>query len=148
MQRRIPVATAAAFVPRVFDEDIRRLHGISRSPVGQVGNLQMHCGDPRQTLIVRVQGGGYGRQSMRQPIGDKISSMGMAQQPFDLASLAHDEAAVAPLDQRRTAEQEAMVGAGEAEIVVVTCFTETPDPMNHFGPMIAELYALNPIVSR
>src|SRR5580704_13953560 len=127
MQRRIPVATAAAFVPRVFDEDIRRLHGISRSPVGQVGNLQMHCGDPRQTLIVRVQGGGYGRQSMRQPIGDKISSMGMAQQ--------------------RTAEQEAMVGAGEAEIVVVTCFTETPDPMNHFGPMIAELYALNPIVS-
>jgi hypothetical protein len=84
---------------------------------------------------------------MHQPIGDKIFSIGMAQQPFNLASLARDEAAVAPLDQRRAAEQEAMVGASEAEIVVVTCLNETPDPMNHFGPMIDALYALNPILS-
>jgi hypothetical protein len=66
---------------------------------------------------------------------------------FDVASPAHDEAAVAPLDQRRAAEQQALVGAGEAEIVGVTCLTETPDPVNHFGPMIGDLYALNPILS-
>ncbi|HTC03288.1 MAG TPA: hypothetical protein VK749_07790 [Xanthobacteraceae bacterium] len=58
---------------------------------------------------------------------------------FELAALAHDEAAVPALDQRRAAEQEAPVGAGEAEIVVVTCFTEMPDPVNHCGPMIGEV---------
>src|SRR5580700_6081299 len=107
----------------------------------------MHRRDPRQTLVVRIQGGGHGGQPRHDPAGGVVCSVSVAEQSLDLVALAHDEAAVAPLDQRRASEQQALVGAGEAEIVVVTYFTETPDPMNHFGPMIGALYALNPIVS-
>jgi hypothetical protein len=72
----------------------------------------------------------------------------VAEQSLNGVALTHDEATVAPLDQWRAAEQQALVGAGEAEIVGGTCFTETPDSMNHFGPMIGALYAFNPILSR
>src|SRR5579862_2512942 len=146
MKRRIPIA-AAAFVARVFEEDVHRLHGVARGVVRKVGEAQMHRCDPRQALVAGVQGGGHGGQPRHDPAGGVVCSVSVAKQLLDRVALAHDEAAVAPLDQRRAAEQQALVGAGEAEIVGGTCFTETPDSMNHFGPKIGALYALSPIVS-
>jgi len=39
------------------------------------------------------------------------------QEPFDFISFANDKAFVAPLNQRRLSEQQAIIGAGKAEIV-------------------------------
>jgi hypothetical protein len=70
--------------------------------------------------------------AFKAPVGGNGFPIGVAQEPFDLASLAHDKASVAPFDQRGAAEQQAIRGAGEAEIVLVAVFAETPDPKNHF----------------
>jgi hypothetical protein len=48
----------------------------------------------------------------------------------DIAPLTHGEASVSALDQRRAAEQQALVGAGEAEIAVAG-FVQTPNLMDH-----------------
>src|SRR4029077_18807971 len=54
----------------------------------------------------------------------------------EFGAFTHDKPPVVPLDQRRAAEQQALLGAGEAEIVVTTGFTETPDFVHHFVPLI------------
>jgi hypothetical protein len=77
----------------------------------------MHRGNSRQALIVRIQGGCYGREPMHQPLHRRFSVIGALQKPLDFALLAHEEALAAPLDQRRAAEEKAVIGAGKAEIV-------------------------------
>src|SRR5580700_6415283 len=66
---------------------------------------------------------------------------------FEFVSFAHDKAAVAMLDQRRASKHQALLGAGEAEIVVTAVFTETPNLVNHCRPFIRDLYVFNPIMS-
>jgi hypothetical protein len=99
----------------------------------------MHRGDPRQGLIVRVQGGSDRRKSRHEPVYVQFHPIGAAEQMFEFVSFAHDKAAVAPLDQRRASKHQALLGAGEAEIVVTAVFTETPDLGNHFRPIIRDL---------
>lgn len=68
-------------------------------------------------MIVRVQGGCYGRKPRHQPFDRRFSWIGAFKKPLDFAHFAHDEALAAPFDQRRAAEEEAVFGAGEADIV-------------------------------
>src|SRR4029077_5084554 len=96
----------------------------------------MHRGEPRQTLILRVQRRRDRRKSRHKPIYVQLRPIGAAEQMFELTSLPRRKAFVAPLDQRRAAEQQALLGAGKAEIVVTTGFTETPDFVHHFVPLI------------
>jgi hypothetical protein len=108
----------------------------------------MHRGDPRQGLIVGVERRGNSREGGHEPVGRDLRSISAAEQTFDLAPLAHHKASVAPLDQRRAAEHQAVFGAGEAEIVVAV-FTETPEPMNHFRPIIGDyMRSDRPLVNR
>jgi hypothetical protein len=58
---------------------------------------------------------------------------------LDFTPRAHDKAPVAALDQRGSAKHQALLGAGEAEIVVTAVFTETPDLENHFCPVVGDL---------
>jgi hypothetical protein len=58
---------------------------------------------------------------------------------FEVTSLSHYEACVTPLDQRRASKHQALLGAGEAEIVVTGVFTKTPYLRNHFRPVIGDL---------
>jgi hypothetical protein len=72
----------------------------------------------------------------------QLCPIGAAQEALDLvaeatvvspamaAPFAHREASVSALDQRRAAKQQALLGAGEAEIVVAG-FAQTPDLMDH-----------------
>jgi hypothetical protein len=50
--------------------------------------------------------------------------------------LPHHEAPIAPLDQQRATEHQALFGAGEAEIVVTAVFTETPNLGVIFVPLL------------
>ena len=77
----------------------------------------MDRSNPRQALIVCVQSSRHGRQSGHKPAGGPLIPIGTAEQSFDLASLAHDEARTAPLDQGRSPQQQAFVAAGEPEVV-------------------------------
>ena len=100
-----------------LDEDILCFHAVARRIAGQVGNLQMDRGDPRQALIVRVQGGRHRRKPRHQPLDRRLSLIGALEKPLDFVLFAHDETLAAPLDQRRAAEEKAVFGAGKAEIV-------------------------------
>jgi len=111
MQRRIPVG--AAFIARVFDQRIFHLQRVAYRGIRQVGNLQMDRGDPRQALIIRVQGGCHRRKARHEAIHRLHAVIGALQQPLDFAALADDKASVTSLDQRRVPEPQAMVGAGE-----------------------------------
>jgi hypothetical protein len=102
----------------------------------------MHRGDPRQCLIVGVQSRGDCGKPRHQSIYVQLRAVGVAEQMLQFARLPHDKAPVAPFDQRRAAEHQAVFGAGEAEIVIATCFTETPDWMNHFRPMNEDIMSL------
>jgi hypothetical protein len=122
MQRGIPIA--ATFIARVFDENIRRFQGVACGLIGQIGDTQMHRSDPRQGLIVRVQRCGDRRKSRHEPIDVQLLPIGAAEQMFELTPLSHHEACVASLDQQRAAQHQALLGAGEAEIVIAGVFTE------------------------
>jgi hypothetical protein len=89
----------------------------------------MHRGDPREALIVSAQCAGHGGQPGHQSIGADFSAMGAGEQSLDVLLLAGDELSIAPFDQRRSPEEQAVVAAGEAEIVVVG-FAETPHVPN------------------
>jgi hypothetical protein len=130
MQRRIPIGR--------LDEDVRRFHGIACGLVGQIWNAQMHRRDPRQGLIVGVESRCDSGEPRHQPPRGCLASASEAEQTFDLASLAHDKAPVAPLDQQRATKHQALFGTGEAEIVITGVFTETPNLGNHFGPIIGD----------
>ncbi len=78
----------------------------------------MDRGDPRQALIIRVQGGCHRRKARHEAIHRLHAVIGALQQPLDFAALADDKASVTSLDQRRVPEPQAMVGAGEPEIFV------------------------------
>src|SRR6202035_2014644 len=110
----------------------------SRGLVGQIGNTQMHRGDPRQALVVGVERRRDSGQPGHQPLRARLASVSEAEQIFELASLPNDKAPVASLDQRRASKHQALLGAGEAEIVVTAVFTETPYLGNHFRPIIGD----------
>ena len=130
---------AAAFVACVFNENVGRFHRVARALVGQVGDAQMHRGYPCQGFIVRVQGGSDRRKSRHEPIYVQRRPIGAPEQRCEFVSFAHDKAAVATLDQWRAAKQQALLGAGEAEILVTAVFTKTPDFENHFRPVMGDL---------
>jgi hypothetical protein len=90
-------------------------------------------------LVVGVQGRSHGGKGWHEPAGGKICPVTAAQQPLDLVCLAHYEASVAALDQRGSAEQQAMTRASKAEIVVAF-FTETPDFVNHCRPLLVDSF--------
>jgi hypothetical protein len=69
-------------------------------------------------------------KAVHEPLRRQLRPVGAAQQALDLAPLTHGEASVSALDQRRAAEQQALVGAGEAEIAVAG-FAQTPNLMDH-----------------
>lgn len=54
---------------------------------------------------------------MHQPLDRRFSLIGALEKPLDFAVFAHDETLAASLDQRRAAEEEAVFGAGKAEVV-------------------------------
>jgi hypothetical protein len=66
---------------------------------------------------------------------------------FEVTSLSRHETCVAPLDKRRASKHQALLGAGEAEIVVTAVFTETPDFVDYYRPIIGDLYVLIPMMS-
>jgi hypothetical protein len=57
----------------------------------------------------------------------------MDEQTRDFGPFAHDKTAVAPLDQRRAAKQQAIVGASEPKIVG-RVLAQTPNWINHDRP--------------
>lgn len=62
----------------------------------------MHCGNPREALVVGVQCAGDGGKPGHDPVGADFGAIGAAEQPLDLALLAHGEVSVAFFDQRRS----------------------------------------------
>jgi hypothetical protein len=77
----------------------------------------MDGGNSRQALIVRVQGGRYGRKTRYQPLDRRLDLISALEEPFDFALFAHDETLAASLDQRRVTQEKAVFGAGKAEII-------------------------------
>lgn len=78
----------------------------------------MHRGDPRKAGIVRVQSGCDGRETGHQPIDSHVRSIGPAQKVLDLTMLTHSESCALPLDQRRSSEEQTVLGAGKAQIAL------------------------------
>ena len=68
----------------------------------------MDRGDPRQALIIRVQGGCHRRKARHEAIHQWLARVSVLEQPLDLVSLANNKTPGAPLDQRCMPEQQAM----------------------------------------
>jgi hypothetical protein len=98
----------------------------------------MNRGYPRQTLIVSVQRRSHSRQAGHQPVDRRLAVIGAFQQPLDFAASADNEVAVAAFDQGRAAEQQAIVGAGEPEILR-HCVAQTPHLVHGFCPVFVLL---------
>jgi len=77
----------------------------------------MHRCDARQTLIIRVQGGCHRGEARHEAIYRWLAVISALQQPLDFSALAHHKASAASLDQRRVAQQQAIVGASEPKIL-------------------------------
>jgi hypothetical protein len=77
----------------------------------------MNRGDPRQTLIVDIQRRSHSRQAGHEPVDRRLAVIGAFQQPLDFAASADNEALAAAFNQKRAAEQQTLVGAGEPEII-------------------------------
>lgn len=78
----------------------------------------VHGGDAGEALILGVQS----PRDRAEPGHDSLDSRGVAkgaaEQAFDLATLAHDEAFVAPCDERGAAKQQPITGrAGQPKII-------------------------------
>ena len=114
------------FTAGVFDQRVLRLHAIARGKIRQIGNAQVHGGDTGEAPVIGIQG----RRDSAEAGHDSLDCGGVvksaAEQPFDLALLAHDKALAAPCDDRRAAEQQPIGRARQAEIVFAS-FAETPE---------------------
>ena len=135
---RIPVRGASTVVAGVFDQRIFRRQRIPDRVTRQIGHLQMDSRDPRQTLIVGVQCRSHSRQAGHEPVDRRLTVVGAFQQPLDLTASADNKPPVAAFDQRRAAEQHAIVGAGEPEILRPG-LAQTPHLMHGFLPRICIL---------
>src|ERR1700722_10235814 len=102
----------------------------------------MDRGNPRRARIIRIQSGRYGRKGRHEPICGHISPIGAAEQALDLALLADHETLVTPLDQRCAGQEQALIGAGEAEIVL-TGLAQPPYHRNHVFVTLMETEYLN-----
>jgi hypothetical protein len=84
----------------------------------------MDRGDASEALIVGVQCACHGGKPGHEPVGTNFSAIGAAEQPLDVVLVADDELSVALFDQRRAADEQIVVGEGEAEIFIAG-FAET-----------------------
>src|SRR5262245_3400364 len=85
----------------------------------------MYGCDPRHTLVVGVERGGYPCQAAHEPVHWWFAAIGALQQPLDFATLAHDKMPTASLDQRRVAKQHTVVGEREPQVIRAR-FTKAP----------------------
>jgi hypothetical protein len=95
--------------------------------------------DPCKAGIVRIQGGRHGRESGQEPIHRQVCSIGAAQKAFDLGPLANSESGSLPLDQRRAPQEQAVLGAGKAQIALIV-FAQTPDSMHMAAQSLEDYY--------
>jgi|SRR5580692_847687 hypothetical protein len=93
----------------------------------------------RETEIVAVQCLSHVGKAGHEPLQRQPAAIGAAEQALDLTLVSHDKASVPSFDQRRAAKHQALLGAGEAEIVFAI-FTETPRLMDHAGSPLRRLY--------
>ena len=84
----------------------------------------------RETEIVAVQCLSHVGKARHEPLQRQPAAIGAAEQALDLTLVSHDKTSVPPFDQRCVAKHQALLGAGEAE-VVFALFTETPSLMDH-----------------
>jgi len=77
----------------------------------------------------------HSRQAGHEPVDRRLAVVSAFQKPLDFATSADNEAPVAAFDEGRAAEQQAIVRAGEPEILRHS-LTQTLHLMHGFSPRI------------
>jgi hypothetical protein len=90
----------------------------------------MHRCDVRQQEIVCIERARYRCEPAHKRTRVDLRAVGTAEQPSDFVRIAHDKAVASSLNERRVAENQAFLIAGEAEIVRAR-FAQMPDRVKH-----------------
>ncbi len=85
-------------------------------------------------MIVGVESPRDSGQAVDEAIYLGFNLIAALQKPLNFMTFAHNKAFVMSLNQRRVAEQQAVVGAGEAQIAGAS-LAEAPD-VNHWLPCL------------